>query len=133
MPVVLDACALIACLRGEDGSDVVEALLEKEPERCFAHAVNLCEVFYDFLKVGGEGAATAAVDDLLSQGVVLRDDLDLEFWKQVGRFKASHRISLADAFALTLAHLTNSDLITSDRHEFETVARTVNVPIRFIR
>jgi len=47
MPFVLDACAMIAYLQGEKGSSLVRQLLLDED--CMAHAVNLCEVFYDYL------------------------------------------------------------------------------------
>lgn len=47
MAIVLDACAIIAFLRDEEGADVVEsALLGSE---CVIHAVNLCEVYKDCL------------------------------------------------------------------------------------
>jgi PIN domain nuclease of toxin-antitoxin system len=47
MTVVLDACAIIAFLRDEEGPEVVEsALLE---DACVAHTINLCEVYKDCL------------------------------------------------------------------------------------
>ncbi len=45
MTCVLDACAVIAFLRGEEGADAVTSLLLNED--CMAHAVNLCEIYYD--------------------------------------------------------------------------------------
>jgi hypothetical protein len=45
--IVLDACALIAYLRGEPGSDVIEALLLDPDVPSLIHAINLCEVYYD--------------------------------------------------------------------------------------
>jgi uncharacterized protein with PIN domain len=44
---VFDASALIAFLRDEPGAEVVESALSV-PEKCYAHALNLCEVYYDF-------------------------------------------------------------------------------------
>jgi PIN domain nuclease of toxin-antitoxin system len=46
---VIDASALIAFLRDEPGADVVENLFSA-PETCYAHALNLCEVCYDFFR-----------------------------------------------------------------------------------
>ena len=48
MPVVLDASAIIAFLRDEPGAQVVADHLRDERQRSFAHALNLCEVYYDF-------------------------------------------------------------------------------------
>ncbi len=53
MIYVLDACAMIAYLRNEVGRDVVEAVLIDSSGLCMAHAINLCEVFYEFHRAGG--------------------------------------------------------------------------------
>ena len=45
MLYVLDACALIAYLRAEAGASVVGDALADSANTCFAHGVNLCEVF----------------------------------------------------------------------------------------
>ena len=44
MIYVLDACAMIAFLKGEAGADVVENALLDANSQCMAHAINLCEV-----------------------------------------------------------------------------------------
>ena len=48
MIFVLDASAMIAFLRGEPGADAVAEILLDSESQCHAHALNLCEVFYDF-------------------------------------------------------------------------------------
>ena len=48
MIYILDACAMIAFLRGEAGAEVVAEILRDPGDQCFAHAINLCEVYYDF-------------------------------------------------------------------------------------
>lgn len=48
MAYILDACALIAFLRDEDGADIVESTLIDQD--CVAHAINFCEVYYDCLR-----------------------------------------------------------------------------------
>jgi|GEM_PF-3191521 len=47
MHYVLDACALLAFLRGEEGADKIETLFLDNNNRCSAHAVNLCEVYFN--------------------------------------------------------------------------------------
>ena len=52
---ILDSCAMIAYLRREIGADVVQNIIVNSASVCFAHAINLCEVYYDFWRVGGRG------------------------------------------------------------------------------
>lgn len=50
MNYVLDASAMIAFLRGEQGAERVSEVLSNPGNVCCAHAINLCEVFYDTLQ-----------------------------------------------------------------------------------
>jgi predicted nucleic acid-binding protein len=97
------------------------------------HAVNLCEVFYDFLKHSNDDAASSAVEIIRSIGVIVREDMDDAFWRQAGRFKAQYRIPLADAFALSLADRFGAEILTSDRRDFEPVAQNGACRVTFIR
>lgn len=133
MIYVLDACAMIAFLRMEVGADVVRAILFDSEKPCFAHAINLCEVFYDFRKLAGESAAEKAISDLKQIGVIERNDFDGEFWKEVGRTKAQNKASLADCCAIVLANNLGGILLTSDHHELDKVAGKGVCQIEFIR
>lgn len=133
MIYVLDACALIAYLRDEPGSDVVLQALVDTNSQCLAHALNLCEVFYDFHRKTDESVATSAISDLYSVGVVQRPDLDEDFWKDVGRLKAQGKISLADCCAIVLANRVGGTLLTSDHHELDRIAAAGVCTISFIR
>ncbi len=53
---------MIAYFKGEEGSEVVAQILSSEENRCLAHVVNLCEVFYDFHRAGGLESATSALN-----------------------------------------------------------------------
>jgi PIN domain nuclease of toxin-antitoxin system len=131
---VLDASALQAFLRQEPGGDVVRLLLRDPDNTCFAHVVNLCEVFYDFRRASGEPTAQAVIATLLSASVIPRDDMDTTFWQQAGRHKADYRrVSLADCFGLALAQRVNGELVTADHREFDPLVPIGLCPIRFIR
>jgi len=130
---VLDACAIIAFLRDEAGAAVVEECLAMEPPVCMVHAVNLCEVYYDFVKRSGEEAAAAAVDVVRSIGVIVREDIDEAFWQQAGRYKSRFHVSLGDAFALALADRFGAKIVTSDRTDFEPVLQAGACSVTFIR
>lgn len=134
MIYVLDACAIIAYLRNEPGADVVSSILLDSSHQCIAHALNLCEVYYDFFRSSGEADARGAIQDLLTIGVRPRDEISTAFWQTAGGIKATHRrISLADCFAVTLAQTTGGTVLTSDHHEFDTVAARGLCAVSFIR
>ena len=133
MIYVLDACAMIAFLRGEPGADVVENALLDATSDCMVHAINLCEVFYDFYRDSGESAAKGAIADLSTVGVTERDDFSQTFWMEVGRLKAQGKISLADCFAITLTNRTGGTLLTSDHHEMARIVAAGLCNIAFIR
>ena len=124
---------MIAFLRGEPGADVVENALLDATSDCMAHAINLCEVFYDFYRDSGESAAKGAIADLSTVGVTERDDFSQTFWMEVGRLKAQGKISLADCFAITLTNRTGGTLLTSDRHEMDRIVAAGLCNIAFIR
>ncbi len=132
MPLVLDACAMIAFLRNEPGAEVVDSLLTDKD--CIAHAINMCELFYDFARSSGEETAQQAVDDLLSIGLTLREDMDTLFWQDAGKLKAEiKRISLADCFAIALARKMNAKLVTTDHHELDPLVDRNICDFLFIR
>lgn len=134
MIYVLDSSAMIAFLRNEVGAATVASILTDPQSQCCAHALNLCEVFYDFARSGGEPAAQSAVTELLNLGVIERSDLDGAFWQQAGRLKAVHRrVSLADCCALALTLRVSGELVTSDHHELDTLAAAGVCSIKFFR
>ena len=133
MTYVLDACAMIALLLQEMGEQVVWSHLLEKDAACFAHSLNLCEVFYHFYRDSGAEAAAGAISDLKMLGVVERNDLDEPFWREVGTLKGTYRASLADCCAIALAKRVKGPLLTSDHHEFDPLAKLGVCPIQLIR
>ena len=132
MGVVLDACALIAFIRSEDGADRVEQRLIEGG--CLVHALNLCEVYYDCIRRDGEARANAILTDLQDAGLSARSDIDEDFWKDAGRIKAEvARISLADCFAVALARRVGMPVMTSDHHEFDNILERGLCAVQFLR
>lgn len=131
---ILDASAMTAFLEREPGGEIVRDLLTDLSRTCYAHAMNLCEVFYDFHRAGGETAAQEALEQLFSARLAPRADLDVEFWQAVGRLKSIHRrVSLADCCGIALAQRLGGELVTSDRHEMGPLEPLGLCPMRFIR
>jgi predicted nucleic acid-binding protein len=132
MIIILDACAMIAYLRGEVGADIVENHLLND--ECHAHAINACEVYYDFMKVADELTAQSAINDLKSVGLKIDEIITEPFWMEVGKYKGNIRkISLADCFAMTLTNQLGGQLLTSDHHEFDPISKLGTCKIKFIR
>jgi PIN domain nuclease of toxin-antitoxin system len=135
---VLDASAMLAFLRAEPGGEVVRDLLADESNTCFAHAVNLCEVYYIIYRDDGAERARQAVEMLLAAGVQLRADMETEFWQRVGRLKAehstaAHTLALADAFLIGLAQVLGAEAVTADHREMDPLLPLGLCAIRFIR
>jgi len=131
---VIDACAMIAFLRDEPGAEFVETILTHPTDRCFAHAVNLCEVYYDFLRSSNVRTARTAIEDLGRTGIRTRRDMSKSFWQRVGGLKGTIRkISLADCFALALSEKLLGDVVTSDHREFDPLVAANLARVTFIR
>lgn len=133
MIFVLDACAMISWLRDEPGADVVDRAIRDVNSKCFAHGINLCEVFYEALRRTDESKAQSVLADLEVVGVNTRNDFDDKFWLEAGRMKAAHRASLADCFAVALTKRVGGTLLTSDHRELDPLAALGVCPISFIR
>jgi predicted nucleic acid-binding protein len=120
-------------LRNEPGADVVDQAIRDVNSQCLAHAINLCEVYYDAHRNASEAHAELVIGDLVSVGVIERNEFDQAFWKDAGKLNASGRISLADCFAITLTNRVGGTLLTSDHHEMDTLAAAGICSIMFIR
>ena len=133
MIAILDAGAVIAYLHGETGDEVVEATLLDRSASCFIHAITLYEVYYDFLRRTDEPTAVSYVHALRENGLVVCEGLDETLWRDAAHLKVSHRLSVADSFAVALARRLGGELLTTDHHELDAVAAARDCSIRFIR
>lgn len=140
MAIVLDACAVIAYLRGETGADVIGDLLVDE-DACYVHATNAYEVYLDFLRAtGDQTVAEQAMTDLSSVGVIIREDMDAAVWQTAAHVKLGVRavqakasISVPDCFAVALAKKEGVAVVTSDHKEYRPVHDGGICPVRFFR
>ncbi|MDR7304639.1 PIN domain-containing protein [Haloactinomyces albus] len=111
MSAVLDASALMAWLRDEDGADQVDEHIEGG----VIGAVNLSEVAQKISQHGGDGSRAAA--EVLGMGLVLtpfagEDALaTAELWPRTH----AHGLSLGDRACLALAHRLDRPALTADQ------------------
>lgn len=130
---VLDASAMVAYANGEIGGDIVNAALRDPDVICYAHAVNLCEVYYGVLRATDERTARQLISDLTAAGVTERRDLSRRFWSRVGGLKARGGIALADCFCVALAQHLSGEVLTADHKEFGPLVPLGICSIHFIR
>lgn len=133
MNYVLDASAMVAYLEGEPGATVVASILSDLTAICYAHSINLCEVYYQALRRSGLSTARAALSTLYADGVIERRKMSRAFWQRVGGHKARGGISLPDCFCIALAQELSAEAVTSDHHEFDPLVPFGIVAIKFIR
>ena len=133
---VFDSCALIAFFNEEDGADVVDSLLD---EASLGHCVilmnkyNLLEVYYGYFRDNGEAFAESILSIVENSNIQICDVLTNTLLRQAGRFKATHKMSLADAVALAQAFDGQAVLVTADHHELDVVKAGGEVEFLWIR
>lgn len=138
--IVLDSSAMLAYLHGEAGGQMVAQVMSdpaREVPVC-AHAVQLCEVFYDFLRTEPMARAEEALFALRADGVKERSDMDAAFWHDMAfiissQRKGGHRLALGDSFGLALCRREGATFYTADRGEIQAVADAGLCAVTFIR
>lgn len=126
---------MIAYLRGEPGADVVErALSANGGPPCVAHAINVCEVYYKFMRASGQDEARSAIEDLKNMRLAVTGILDQTFWMAVGEHKATiTSLPLADCFVVALANRIDGQAMTADHPDFDPIAEQGICRVSFIR
>jgi len=134
---LLDACALLAYIKLEDGWRVVDNLLDRADRgeiRLLMNVVNQIEVFYDRIRNDGIDRANAIFDMVESMPITIIHTVDQAAAHEAARLKADRgRMSLADAILVATAHSTGATLVTSDWAELEPVADQGGIPFLWIR
>lgn len=130
---ILDACALIAYLREEEGNDKLRVLLRESKNRFLIHAVNLGEVYYNSLRVSGEEKAKTLFEDIKRLPINVIWTLDIPFIELAGKYKTSFKMSYADSFVLALAEREKGTVISTDHHEFDSVENAGSLSFYWLR
>jgi len=132
---VLDACAIIALIKGEDGDEVVWNTLcqaSMGSATVFMHEINLLEVYYGFYRECGKEYAKHKVAEASIFFTTIKG-LSGEVFAEAGRLKSLYRISLADSVALAEAFVSGGTLLTADHHEFDLIEQKEKIKFCWIR
>ena len=136
MTYVLDANAVIALLKNEDGADVVENLFSQAAAgNCSVcmNKYNLLEVYYGFFREDGEAFAEEKIRAIRESPITIIETLSDEVFRQAGRFKATYNISLADAVVLGQGAADGFVVVSSDHHEFNMVEENEELTFLWFR
>lgn len=129
---VVDASALIAYFKGEQGHERVAALLTDERYNLAIHIINLCEVHYGYLRSDGLQKANEAWERATKLFGLLKTT-DEDFIKRVARWKVNAGLGLGDSFLAACAEENAAILVTADHGDFDRVQQTGLIRVEFIR
>lgn len=121
---VLDTSALLALIENEEGADRVERILREES--VFLPSLALLEVHYVTRQERGQGEADRRYALLRQLPCEILWSLDEPTLLTASRFKAGHRLSLADAMIAAFAQRQRSVLVHKDP-EHEALAEEVEL------
>jgi ribonuclease VapC len=128
---VLDSWALIAFFEDEPAAEEVEKLLvraEAGTQKLLLCVVNWGEIYYNTMREVSQAAAEQQAKEIagLTIEIIGVDDENLELVRQAAIYKATKRLSYADAFAAALAKIRNAELVTGDP-EFKEVESEIKI------
>lgn len=115
---VLDSWALLAFFQDEPAADMVEQLLAKAESgrlSLLLSVVSWGEIYYSTMRKVSREAAERTVGSIAEMPVEIvpvADDLVLV--RQAAIYKATKKLSYADAFAAALTKIRNAELVTGD-------------------
>ena len=136
MKYALDACALLALLKNENGAEIVENLLVEAAESGHSVCMNkytLLEVYYGFFREDGEAFAEKQLKAIHESPIAIVEILSDEVFRIAGRLKAKYKISLADAVVLGQGLADGATVVSSDHHELDAVEKGEKIPFLWIR
>jgi predicted nucleic acid-binding protein len=94
---------------------------------------NLLEVFYGFYREDGEVFAEKQIKAIRSSPVMIIETLSDDVFRQAGRFKATYKLSLADAVLLGQGIADGAIIVSSDHHEFNAVEEKEKISFLWFR
>jgi predicted nucleic acid-binding protein len=128
---VLDSWALIAFFEDEPAAEPVENLLVKA--EAGVHQLLLCvvnwgEIYYTTMREISQDAAEEQARELAGLPIELVGvgESNLDLVRKAAVYKATRKLSYADAFAAALAKIRNAQLVTGDR-EFREVEDDIDI------
>ena len=134
---VLDACALVALLKKENGAETVDELFQKavrDEAALYISIVNLLEVYYGFIGDIGLEETQDIIKKIDDTPLAVIDTISQRVYHEAARIKGTYRrLSLADSVGIATAVEYGSAFVTSDHHELESIAHKENLNFLWFR
>ena len=134
---VLDACALVALFKGEEGAADVDDLFQKTVRGdalLYMSIVNLLEVYYGFIRDIGLAKTTEMMQKITDTPLNVIDAITQNVYHKAAYLKGTYqRLSLADALGVATAIEHDAVFVTSDHHELETVEQKESLKFYWFR
>lgn len=121
MNIVFDTQALLILYMNEKGAEHVAGLLKQVLDgkiKGYMSVVNLAELYY-ILSRKSRKVADEKERNIRSFGIKIVPVKDDILWKEAATLKATHSLSMADAFAAATAKTLRSKLVTGADPEFD--------------
>ncbi len=125
---VLDSYSLLAYAENERGADDVGNILIKALDNkaeLFLCAINWGEMYYIALREGGKERAELYKNTFARYPITIVEANE-ELTLQAAYYKAFHKMSYADAFAVALTKMKKAQLVTGDK-EFKTLEKEIKI------
>jgi PIN domain nuclease of toxin-antitoxin system len=123
---VLDACAMVALINGEEGAETVDSLFKQAVKgeiKLYISIINLLEVYYGFIGNIGIVKTQEIMNVIDETPLVVISTISQQTYHEAARIKgAHHKLFLADSVGIATAAELSGQFVTSDHHELDAIA-----------
>jgi len=133
---ILDACALIALFKQEQGAEKIRALLDETlagQSVIYMNIINLIEVHYGFYRALGQEKSGFILEQIYTMPIYFIDTIDTIVFSETSRLKAQYAIPLGDAIGLATAIKMKGTFVTADHSDFGKIEKIETVPFFWFR
>ena len=126
MIYIFDACAMIAYLNNELGSDTINEMLKKAIDgdvEIYMNIINLIEVHYANIRSLGKEQASIILEKILASPIQVISVISDKIFHEASRLKSAYTMSLGDSNGLSTALEFSGQFVSSDHHELDVIAK----------
>ena len=120
----IDACALIAYIKNEEGADIVENVFDRAAAGdavVYMSAVNLSEVIYNFRPEKTDAEMNVLWQRIRNLPVTIVREIADTIINTAAFLKSRNKMSLADSLGLAVAKEFGAAFVTSDHTELKPI------------
>ena len=133
---ILDACALIALLAGEQGAEKVKDIIQDaidEKVTVKINQINLLEVYYHIINIYDQNKANEMLEIIRKFPIEVIVGLEDSTFNEAGRIKSKYKIPLGDSIVVAECIITKGTLVTSDHSDLEKMENAEKIAINWFR